>query len=132
MAQLIAHRGSSAIAPENTLVAIEQAIAEVFQAELEVEKVGVNDNFFDLGVNSLMLTNIYRKLGQVLPQETQLISLVDLFSYPTVRSLTQCLTQAQNVNVLEQQQVESAQKLSEGKSRLKQRLEKSRMSQGLT
>lgn len=116
-------------APQN---AIEQAIAEVFQSELEVEKVGINDNFFDLGANSLMITNIYRKLGQVLPQETQLISLVDLFSYPTVRSLTQQLTQAQKVNVLEQQQVGSVQKLSEGKSRLKQRLEKSKMSQGLS
>ena len=115
-------------APQNE---IEQAIVEIFKSVLELEKVGVNDNFFDLGANSLLITNIYRKLGMVLPEESKLISLVDLFSYPTVRSLTQRLTQAQNANALDQQQTESAQKLSEGKIRLKQRLKQSRLSHGL-
>ena len=113
-------------APQNE---IEQAIAAVLQAELALEKVGVNDNFFDLGANSLLITTIYRELGTVLPQEMQAIALVDLFSYPTVKTLTQRLTQAQKTNVLEQQQSEAAQKLSQGKNRLKQRFEKSRLTQ---
>ncbi|TYQ29821.1 non-ribosomal peptide synthetase [Pseudanabaena sp. UWO310] len=108
-------------APQN---AIERAIASVLQAELELEKVGVNDNFFDLGANSLLITNVYRKLGLVLPQEIQLISLVDLFSYPTVKALAQRLTQGQTTNVLEQQK--SAQRLDAGKNRIKQRLDRSK------
>lgn len=40
MVQLMAHRGSSAIAPENTLVAIEQAIADRVDAiELDVQEL---------------------------------------------------------------------------------------------
>ena len=116
-------------APQNE---IEQAIAAVLQAVLALEKVGVNDNFFDLGANSLLITTIYRELRRVLPQEMQAIALVDLFSYPTVKTLTQRLSDQQRSDctpALEQQQSEAAQKLSQGKNRLQQRFEKSRRTQ---
>ena len=55
------------------------------------------------------------------------ISLVDLFNYPTVRALAQRLIKVKEVNVLEQQSVESQQKLSQGKDRIKQRLERAKL-----
>jgi pyochelin synthetase len=113
-------------APQNE---IEQSIASILQEVLEIESVGVTNNFFDLGANSLLITTAYRKLGMVLPQEILSISLVDLFSYPTVRALAQRLTQTQKINVLEQHNSETEQKLTQGKNRLKQRLDRSKLAQ---
>lgn len=106
------------LAPTNK---IEQAIASVLQTVLEVEKVGVNDNFFDLGANSLLLTNAYRKLITILPDANELMSLVDWFSYPTVRSLAQRLNSTAKGDNLASQEREVTEKLSQGKNRLKQR-----------
>lgn len=115
------------IAPQNE---IEQAIAAVLAGVLEKEKVGINDNFFDLGANSLLITTAYRQLTTVLPQAMKLITLVDLFNYPTVRSLAQKLTPAQKDDSTAQQQQTAADKLSQGKNRLKQRFDKSRETKG--
>jgi amino acid adenylation domain-containing protein len=114
------------VPPQNE---IEQSIAQVFQTVLECERVGVNDNFFDLGVNSLMLTTIYSNLGSVIPEMMQGISLVDLFSYPTVKLLSQRILQAQSKNSKELLPIDSTQKLTQGKNRLKQRFEKSKLMQ---
>jgi amino acid adenylation domain-containing protein len=105
---------------------LEQAIAAVFREVLDLAQVGVHDNFFDLGANSLLITTIYRKLRTALPTNLPAISLIDLFSYPTIRTLTQRLTAAPKADTSEQQQVEIVQKLSQGKHRLQQRFEKSR------
>ncbi|MBI4785227.1 MAG: amino acid adenylation domain-containing protein [Oscillatoriophycideae cyanobacterium NC_groundwater_1537_Pr4_S-0.65um_50_18] len=114
-------------APPQT--AVEQAIASTFQAVLELEKVGVNDTFFDLGANSLLMTTVYRQLTTVLPQETKPFSLIDLFNYPTVKTLAQYLTQAQTTPHLKQQDLSLDDQLNQGKSRLKQRLKKSKLAQ---
>jgi pyochelin synthetase len=111
-------------APQNE---IERSIASIFQEVLEIEEIGVTNNFFDLGANSLLITTVYRKLAEVLPAQIASISLVDLFNYPTVRALAQRLMQAKDVNSLGQQSVEDRQKLSQGKDRLKQRLERSKL-----
>jgi pyochelin synthetase len=111
-------------APQNE---IERSIAAVFQEVLEIEGIGVTNNFFDLGANSLLITTVYRKLGEILPAQIGSISLVDLFNYPTVRALAQRLSKSDRGNSLEVQSVESQQKLSQGKDRLKQRLERSKL-----
>ncbi len=70
---------------------IERRLAEIWQRVLGIEKVGVNDNFFDLGGNSLiglqLVTEIGRELGiEVVP--------VTLFESPTVASLARQLAPA--------------------------------------
>jgi pyochelin synthetase len=111
-------------APQNE---IERSIASIFQEVLEIEEIGVTNNFFDLGANSLSIATVYRKLGEVLPSQIASISLVDLFNYPTVRALVQRLMQVKDVNNLGRQSVEDRQKLSQGKDRLKQRLERAKL-----
>ncbi|PPS41250.1 non-ribosomal peptide synthetase [Chroococcidiopsis sp. TS-821] len=106
---------------------IEQAIATVFQEVLSLDKVGVTDNFFDLGANSLLITTIYRKLATVLPTEIQSISIIDLFNYPTIRTLAQRLNQSQKTDENERRN-HASQKLIQGKNRIKQKFEKSRIS----
>ncbi|MBD2018982.1 amino acid adenylation domain-containing protein, partial [Leptolyngbya sp. FACHB-36] len=119
-------RSTTYTAPKD---AIEQTIAAVFQDVLQLNNVSVTDNFFDLGANSLLITTVYRQITAVLPQETRSISLVDLFSYPTVRTLAQRLLQTQKITISTQQQLAETQKVSQGKNRLKQRFEKSRLTQ---
>jgi pyochelin synthetase len=109
------------VAPQNEL---EQTITHVWQEVLDLEKVGVNDKFFEVGGNSLLLTTTYGKLKKVLPNEIQSISIVDLFKYSTIRSLAQYLSNCQ-LSSLKQQTAESDQELKAGKNRLLQRYKKS-------
>ncbi|WP_067777339.1 non-ribosomal peptide synthetase [Nostoc sp. NIES-3756] len=67
---------------------IERAIAIIWQNVLHLEKVGINDNFFDLGGNSLLMVQANQKLREVLEFN---ISLVEMFQYPTIKSLTNYL-----------------------------------------
>ncbi|MBD2775788.1 non-ribosomal peptide synthetase [Iningainema tapete] len=110
------------VAPQNK---IEQTIANIWQEILEQEKVGVNDKFFDLGGNSLLLTQMYSKLKQALPNEMQPISVVDLFKYSTIRALTQHISTQQKTSYLKQQTSDLNKELKEGKNRLNQRYKKS-------
>jgi amino acid adenylation domain-containing protein len=66
----------------------ECVIAEVWQEVLKVEKVGLNDNFFDLGGHSLLLVQVQSRLRKRLNRD---IMLIDLFQRPTVGSLAEFL-----------------------------------------
>lgn len=74
--------------PQNGL---EQTIVAVWQKVLHTQQVGMQDNFFDLGGYSLLLIEVQNSLQALLHQE---ISIIDLFKYPTVRSLAAYLSQA--------------------------------------
>jgi acyl carrier protein len=63
---------------------LERRIASVFQEVLGIGRVGLNDNFFDLGANSLLLVQMHRKLREQLEPD---IPVVRLFQYPTVAAL---------------------------------------------
>jgi amino acid adenylation domain-containing protein len=63
---------------------IEQNLAAIWAKVLGLAKVGVNDNFFDLGGHSLLLVRVQSQLNEVLKTN---VSIVDLFQYPTIRSL---------------------------------------------
>ncbi|MCW6050903.1 amino acid adenylation domain-containing protein [Lyngbya sp. CCAP 1446/10] len=114
---------SKFVAPQND---IEQAIATVWRAVLDLEKVGVNSNFFEIGGNSLSIAKIYNKLRNVLPNEVECISLLDLFKYPTIRSLAQQLDRVHTAASPELQFTELSRQIAAGKNRLKQKLKKSK------
>jgi natural product biosynthesis luciferase-like monooxygenase protein len=63
---------------------LERQIAQIWQELLAVERVGRQDNFFDLGANSLLTMQANGRLGAVLGRK---VSLVSMFRYPTVQSL---------------------------------------------
>jgi acyl carrier protein len=71
----------SSVPPRNK---IERIIASFWQETLGRENVGIHDNFFDLGGNSLLMIRLYSKLREVLNTE---LSVLDLFQYPTISSL---------------------------------------------
>ncbi|MFQ5632175.1 MAG: AMP-binding protein, partial [bacterium] len=100
------------IAPQTQ---IEQQIAKVWQETLRLERVGLHDNFFDLGGHSLVLIQVHGKLKALFDKE---ISIVDLFKYTTVNALAEFLTNGEATTVLKDS--ENAEKLSAGKDRLRQ------------
>ncbi|MBH8567023.1 amino acid adenylation domain-containing protein [Nostoc sp. CENA67] len=65
-------------------------IATIWQETLQLEKVGIHDNFFDLGGHSLLMVQIHHKLQKMFAQE---ISMIEMFKYPTINSLAKHLTQ---------------------------------------
>ena len=62
----------------------ERAISEVWREVLRMDRVGADDNFFDLGGNSLLLVKARSRLAEVFARE---VPTVTLFTYPTVRAL---------------------------------------------
>jgi amino acid adenylation domain-containing protein len=63
---------------------IEGTIVKVWSEVLGIERVGLDENVFDLGATSLMMPEVQLELKRRLGRE---ISLVDLFEYHTVRVL---------------------------------------------
>jgi len=62
----------------------QRAIAEIWCQVLELEEVGADESFFDLGGHSLMLARVHSLLREgPLPD----VPMVDLFRFATVRSL---------------------------------------------
>jgi amino acid adenylation domain-containing protein len=74
---------------------LERRIAEVWQEVLQVEKVGAHDNVFELGGHSLLMARIQKQmLAKGLASE---LTIVELFQYPTVRSLAEYLDRSRDV-----------------------------------
>lgn len=71
---------------------LEQLIAGIWSENLNVDKVGIYDNFFDLGGSSVKMAQIFQQLSKALPDKE--FSIVELFQYPTVHSLAQNLSKS--------------------------------------
>lgn len=69
------------VEPETEL---EKKIASIWLDVLNIDKVGVLDNFLDLGGNSIHISAVYAFLTQLYPNK---LSIADLFTYPTIRDL---------------------------------------------
>lgn len=63
---------------------IERQIAAIWQESLGVERVGREDNFFNLGGHSLLLVKVHERLSQTFNKP---IPLRDMFKYTTVAAL---------------------------------------------
>jgi amino acid adenylation domain-containing protein len=67
---------------------IAETVAAIWAEVLQMDKVGIHDNFFDLGGHSLLVVRVHRLLEDRLRTT---LPLVQLFKYPTVGSLAQWL-----------------------------------------
>jgi amino acid adenylation domain-containing protein len=87
------HRAEQEVAYVPPRTELERMIAEVWQAALQIDQVGAHDNFFDLGGHSLLMVRVRSKLRDALQTD---LSIVDMFTYPTINALAQHITQAQS------------------------------------
>ena len=72
--------------PENRL---QNRIVEIWQEVLQMDEVGIHDNFFDLGGHSYLMFEVHRRLSGSLDSS---LSMVRLFQHPTVHALAQFLS----------------------------------------
>ncbi len=70
-------------APRNPL---EQLLADIFQELLNLDRVGIHDNFFDLGGHSLLAARVVSRVRHALKIE---VALRALFEAPTVAELAE-------------------------------------------
>jgi len=71
------------VAPQNWR---EQALAEIWSHCLEIEPIGIHDNFFDIGGHSLMATQAISQIREVFQIE---LPLRVIFEAPTIASLAE-------------------------------------------
>ncbi|MCU0532553.1 MAG: amino acid adenylation domain-containing protein [Hydrococcus sp. Prado102] len=100
---------------------VQQAIADVWQKVLALEKVGIHDNFFEIGGHSLLLIQVNSKLRQLFNTD---LSIVEMFRYPTISSLSEYL----NKNAPSQSSLTDSdwqiEKVKAGKAKQKKRRQK--------
>ena len=80
---------------------IEKKLADIWQNLLGIEQVGIYDNFFELGGDSFLAIQIHRKMQEIFNQE---FLPTDLFEYPTIKDLANCI----NPEHVEQSAVQQA------------------------
>ena len=77
------HEQVAYAAPRNE---IEQTLADIWQQILGSKRVGIDDNFLDLGGHSLAATRIVSRIREICHRELPIRSLLD---YPTVEQLAE-------------------------------------------
>jgi len=88
-------------APENESAAalpttqLQQTIIDLWKRILHIDWAGIDDNFFDLGGDSLLLVAVHSNLQKVLQTE---IAVTDLFEFATVRTLAKHLCEKTSVS----------------------------------
>ena len=65
---------------------IEEELLNIWQEVLHVEKIGMDDNLFDLGGNSILLLKLHSKINEKYPS---LVDVVDLFNHTTIGKLAE-------------------------------------------
>jgi acyl-coenzyme A synthetase/AMP-(fatty) acid ligase len=74
----------------------ELAMAEIWRAVLQIDLVGVNDNFFQLGGHSLLAARVIARLRSVQRIE---VPLHWIFDFPTIASLTDRISKNTRVHL---------------------------------
>lgn len=92
--QQIPIEASAAIVPYlEPRYAMERTLVELWLAVLKVPRIGVDDNFFDMGGHSLLLARVQARLSEELGFS---VSLLDLYAHPTVAELARYLNGARD------------------------------------
>ncbi|AEY65149.1 non-ribosomal peptide synthetase [Clostridium sp. BNL1100] len=73
------------VAPKNET---EDRLVNIWHEVLGTERIGVEDNFFEIGGNSMLLIQVHSMINSVYPSK---VSVADLFTYPTISKLTELI-----------------------------------------
>lgn len=88
---------------------------------LNIEKIGIYDNFFEIGGHSLLLVTVHSQLREIFTTE---LSTLDLFRYPTISDLAEYLSLSPNKTASLQETDIPTDKILEGKVQKRKRLQK--------
>lgn len=67
---------------------VETALVSIWKDILKRELIGVYDNFFDLGGNSLLLIKMHSEMEKKYPQK---VKITDIFAYPSISKLSKLI-----------------------------------------
>lgn len=67
---------------------IERQLSEIWKGVLNLEQISIDDSFFELGADSLLITKGYRMIEALYPKK---IKITDLFAYPTILKLSEII-----------------------------------------
>ncbi len=77
---------TGSLKPRNDL---EEKLVHIWKEVLQLEDVGVTDNFFEMGGHSLAAIQVQTRIQELTGKE---LSLVDMFKYPTIEALARYLS----------------------------------------
>src|SRR6185369_4614501 len=69
----------------------EKVLHDIWANVLQIARIGVDQNFFDLGGHSLIATRILSQIREMFPVD---LSIRNLFESPTIAALAACVDQA--------------------------------------
>ena len=67
---------------------IEEQLLQIWQITLNNKYIGIDDNFFEVGGNSILLISMHEKLVETFQMESE-IEIADLFANPTITRLAE-------------------------------------------
>ncbi|MCX7920711.1 MAG: amino acid adenylation domain-containing protein [Clostridia bacterium] len=79
--EAVAYSGVEFVAAENE---IEIKIVDIWQSILGNKKIGMKDNFFEIGGNSILIVQMHSSIDKIYPG---VLTVTDIFSYPTIEKL---------------------------------------------
>jgi amino acid adenylation domain-containing protein len=99
----------------------EKMLVNIWQEVLGVDRVGVHDNFFDLGGNSMKVIRMHNRLKEDLNLN---IPAVMLYQHMTVSTFARYLTRAEvGINRLESKAYHRSVEVKKGRNRLRKRIQ---------
>ncbi|MEO1087589.1 MAG: phosphopantetheine-binding protein, partial [Acidobacteriota bacterium] len=82
----VSRKADAFVAPHGR---VEQQVAAIWGEALGLESVGANDNFFDLGGHSLLMSQVHGRINETFGREIPLVKMLEL---PTISALARYLT----------------------------------------
>jgi amino acid adenylation domain-containing protein len=90
--------------------AVEEVLARIFAGVLSLERVGINDNFFEAGGHSLLATQVASRVREAFQME---MALRKIFEEPTVAGLAEALLEEEGERMRVERTAELLLKLSQ-------------------
>jgi acyl carrier protein len=101
---------------------VEEIIADIWQRVLGVEQVGINENFFDIGGDSLKAVQVISQLRKALDTE---ITIISLFEKTTISAMAAMLKAKGSQEAWNQKSASSRKRGEKRKVRIKKRMHRS-------
>lgn len=91
----VVNTGIEYVPPDNEM---EENLAEIWQKVLGLERIGVHDNFFDIGGNSILLIQMHTQIEKRYPAK---VTMTDLFAYTTISALAKVMSMEKEIEYKE-------------------------------
>lgn len=78
--------------PTGSVTKIESQISDLMREVLQVGQIKVTKNFFEMGADSIHLTQVATRLHSQVGKQ---ISIIEMFKYPSIRALSQYIAESE-------------------------------------